>query len=139
MTWKTRRRDINTRAEKTRVLNAICAPFGFANIVYGCTMVEWHGVFIHILCSCIVYSRIEWHAFQITSDLVAVVAADFLIVCYRNRILFCWFFFSFIFQVTFVRASWLAVFSFAMVKLQPLAYACNKDFQAVVNVLWLDE
>lgn len=26
MTWKTRRRDIDIRAEKTRVLNAICAP-----------------------------------------------------------------------------------------------------------------
>lgn len=39
MTWKTRRRDINTRAEKTRVLNAICAPFGFVNVVYICVCV----------------------------------------------------------------------------------------------------
>lgn len=31
MTWKTRRRDIDTRAEKTRVLNAICAP-SFVNV-----------------------------------------------------------------------------------------------------------
>lgn len=39
MTWKTRRRDINTRAEKTRVLNAICALFGFVNI--SCMCAQW--------------------------------------------------------------------------------------------------
>lgn len=90
------------------------------------------------------YSQIEWHAFQITSDLVAVVVDSLhALLQESDSVSSVLLFLHFArLQVTFVH--FLAGCSFFFFsRYGQIAtvgiYACNKGFQAFVDVLCLNE